>query len=379
MQRSITDTGRREVDGWKLSGECSHKAGMQMALRPNLVTVLLVVSWIAMESGPAIAAPGKCTLARVAEWPVRSGSGSPIIDGEINGQKVGILLDTGAATQLLRSAAIHLGLVRYTDTRDRAVGIGGETVVETVSVDSFAIGDTVRRNWGMRVIGETDLGGDIAALLGEDLFRQSDVEFDLAHNTVRLFQARDCDGTTLAYWTKERAGVIALEDFSGANPSLEFTVEINGKAVRAQLDTGAVRSVLTKAQAEALGVTPDTAGVIAAGCTGGLGAKRLDAWIGPFESFAIGDEMIRNPYLRFADVFRYSKFATTGGHVPRAVAHPDMLLGADFLRSYRVLVAHSQRRIYFTYAGGTVFPKPSQAGHGCDDAPRATPDAAPTP
>ena len=108
-------------------------------------------------------------------------------------------------------------------------------------------------------------------------------------------------------------------------------------------------------------------------------SKARSTAIGPFESFAIGDEMIRNPYLRFADIFRYSKFATTAGHLPRAVAHPDMLLGADFLRSHRVLVAHSQRRIYFTYAGGTVFPKPSQAGHGCDDAPRATPDAAPTP
>ena len=32
-----------------------------------------------------------------------------------------------------------------------------------------------------------------------------------------------------------------------------------------------------------------------------------------------------------------------------------MLLGADFLHAHRVLVAHSQRKIYFTYAGGPVF------------------------
>ena len=32
-----------------------------------------------------------------------------------------------------------------------------------------------------------------------------------------------------------------------------------------------------------------------------------------------------------------------------------MLLGADFLRSHRVLIAHSQQQMYFTYAGGTVF------------------------
>jgi hypothetical protein len=32
-----------------------------------------------------------------------------------------------------------------------------------------------------------------------------------------------------------------------------------------------------------------------------------------------------------------------------------MLLGADFLLAHRVLVAHSQRRIYFTNAGGPMF------------------------
>lgn len=32
-----------------------------------------------------------------------------------------------------------------------------------------------------------------------------------------------------------------------------------------------------------------------------------------------------------------------------------MLLGADFLRTHRVLIFNSQRRIYFTYGGGTTF------------------------
>ncbi len=73
-----------------------------------------------------------------------------------------------------------------------------------MSVDSFEIAGTVRRNWGMSVVGETDLGGDVAALLGEDFLHRAEVEFDLAHNAIRLFQAKDCDSSTLAYWTTER-------------------------------------------------------------------------------------------------------------------------------------------------------------------------------
>ena len=46
-----------------------------------------------------------------------------------------------------------------------------------------------------------------------------------------------------------------------------------------------------------------------------------------------------------------------------------MLLGADFLRAHRLLVAHSQRKIYFTYAGGTVFQETRALKGGSD--PRA--------
>ena len=44
---------------------------------------------------------------------------------------------------------------------------------------------------------------------------------------------------------------------------------------------------------------------------------------------------------------------------------PTMLLGADFLRAHRVLVAHSQRKMYFTYEGGPVFqPRAAEARRG---------------
>lgn len=321
------------------------------------------------------AAGARCTLVKIAEWQTRPGTGSPVVDGTINGRKVGILLDTGAGTALLRSAAIDLGLVRHGDYGGRAIGIGGETAVEVVTVDSFAIGDTVRRNWGMRVLGETDLGGDIAGLLGEDFFHRADVEFDLAHDRVRLFEAKDCADVALAYWTTETPGVVEFTGYSEAFPTIEVPVAINGRSALAQLDSGAFQSVLTKAQAEAAGVTPDTTGVVAAGCSHGLGAKQIRYWIGPFDSFAIGNEVVRNPRIEFADLFRYSRYAQTGSMIARSTAHPDMLLGADFLRAHRVLVAHSQRRIYFTHAGGNVFTaRPDRA---CGEPVPSAPDAKP--
>ncbi len=317
---------------------------------------------LALAGGAAGETP-KCKLARVAEWPVRAEYHRPVVDGEINGKKIGILLDTGAQMSLVRrSATTKLGLTRYEAEGYRAFGVGGETRAEYVHIDEFRIGKAVRKNWRAVVAGEHDFGDDVAVLLGDDFFRQVDIEFDLAHNAVRLYETRDCEGASLAYWTAEPAGVVPIE----AGAEVRLTVAINGKPVRAQLDSGASASMLAMPDAAQLGVTPDTAGVIAGGCTTGLGRKRVDSWIAPFESFAIGNEIIRDPKLRFAPVWEHTTKTETGSRLPSPVAGlPQMLLGADFLRAHRVLIAHSQRKLYFTYAGGTVFP--SAPSKGCSD------------
>lgn len=335
-----------------------------------------VALWLANAGSTAADPPGKCTLARIAEWPVRPMPGGPVVDGMINGQKVGILIDTGATkTMVLRSAARRLGLIRHGDQGSQALGIGGETAVESVLIDELKIGDAVRKSWRMLVTGESDFG-DVAMLLGEDFFQLVDVEFDLAHDAVRLFQAKDCAGRSLAYWSTGDADEVALEPVSAIQPRIELTVAVNGRAVSAMLDSGAGLSVLTLAQAAAVGVTPETPGVAAAGCGRGLGRKPIEVWIGPFTTFAVGHELVRDPRIRFADLWRYSSYKGVGIVSDRPTGGlPDMLLGADFLRSHRVLIAHSQRKMYFTYAGGTVFP--NWAPKACDDLPRHEGDTKP--
>jgi len=50
-----------------------------------------------------------------------------------------------------------------------------------------------------------------------------------------------------------------------------------------------------------LGVTPETPGVVAGGHTIGMGKKAVDVWIGRFQSFAIGNETIKDTTIQFAD------------------------------------------------------------------------------
>jgi hypothetical protein len=306
----------------------------------------------------------KCQLARIAEWPLRADHYRPVVDGEINGQKVGVLLNTGNSRTMIRRAATErLRLPRQQLPGYRAFGVGGETHVEAVNIEEFRVGKSVRKHWRTFVTGEHTTGDDIAVVLGDDFFGGADIEFDLRNNAVRFYQAKDCAGAHLAYWSPQ-ALAVPLDE----NEKVTFTVAINGKPLRAELDSGVGLSILAQPDAEERGVTPSSPGAKPAGCVPGLGGKSYDSWTAPFDTFAIGDELIRNPQIRFADLWRDMTRSETGSRLGsrlRFAGTPQMLLGADFLRSHRVLIARSQKKMYFTYEGGTVF-QVVTTPRGCD-------------
>jgi len=310
-------------------------------------------------TGNLAAAPAKCQFERIAAWPVRIVHNALVVDGAINGKQVGVMLDTGAGTTvILRSAAKQLGLARQPAFGYRAFGVGGETDVEVTTIDEFKIGEgeVTRKGRQVYVAGEQDLGGDVGVILGDDFFHKVDLEFDLAHNAVRLFQSSDCDGVSLAYWAKEAPSVVDIAPVDETRPQIVITVQVNGRRVKALLDSGAAFSVLDRWEASQAGVTPETPGVVAFGSGGGLGRQTVDVWLGPIRAFTIGDEMIQDTTLQFADLYKQATYLPPGSRIPRKVDElQPMLLGVDFLRSHRVLIAHSQRKIYFNYVGGPVF------------------------
>jgi len=333
-------------------------------MRLRLLPALCVAAALAT---PGVAyAQAKCKLLKIVDWPVTFVRGHIVVEGAINGKKIGIILDTGAQmSMILRSSAVRLDLPRREALGWRFYGVGGETKVEIATVDDFKLGAVSSKDMQLYVAGENDFGEGSDVLLGEDFLQKFDVEFDLPAKTVRLFQPKDCDGVSLAYWTKEVAGEVEIERIDESRPRIHLTVHINGKPIEAFLDSGASTSVLSKEDAASVGVTPETQGVVSNRYSGGLGAKLVENWSGPFQSFAIGNESIPDVRIRFAELFKDAKFAETGSRVARKVfERQPMLLGADFLRSHRTFVSHSQRRLYFTYAGGPVFvadpaPKPA--------------------
>lgn len=286
--------------------------------------------------------PPKCRLVQIAEWPVQLRNGLPVIEGAINGRKIGVLLDTGAyASMITHAAAKRFGLFTH-GTSEIVAGVGGQSRVDEVRIDELSIAGAVRKSISVRVGGALRIPG-VDFILGDDFFGLLDVEFDYAKGVVRLFRPQDCRGAFLAYWDPS-ALAVPMED----GQKIVVPVKVNGKAARALLDSGASSSGVAISLAEKLGIASETTGLAPAGCASGIGADLVRSWVARFDTVEIGDQTIRDPRLYVADF--------TAGLSYLHDAPPEVLLGTDFLRTHRVLASRSQRKVYFSYIGGLIFP-----------------------
>jgi hypothetical protein len=203
------------------------------------------------------------------------------------------------------------------------------------------------------VAGDPDDAHGAAMVLGDDFFSEVDAEFDLPDGVVRLFKPTGCTPPQLVYWGAAAYSQATLLPWSRDWPAANVLAVVNGQQVRATLDTGADVSLVDTAKASALGVTNPAP---AARGLHGAGPRRVDSWIGQFDSVAIGDEHISHAKLQVADMIDLSQSTDTGTRLPeRSVQWAQMLIGEDFFHSHRVFVDYGDHLVLFSYQGGPVF------------------------
>ncbi|MGB9332194.1 MAG: aspartyl protease family protein, partial [Steroidobacteraceae bacterium] len=303
----------------------------------------LLLSAVALLLGSRAYAAG-CTLGRLAELPVTMNGTRPMVHAKINGRDAVFLADSGMFYSSLTPATAAEFKLSLTPAPFNFIvrGVGGETrAVYLTKVNTFTIFDLPVPNVDFLVL-PNDMGEGVAGLLGQNVFRIADVEYDLANGVIRFIRPKDCKNADLAYWVA-KSQPYSVIDIDLATPTEPHTVGVaylNGSKIHVIFDTGAAMSALTPEAAKRAGVSLDGPGVDSAGYASGLGRNTVKAWIAPFASFKIGDEEIRNTRLSVAELGMYGT---------------DMLIGADFFLSHRVYVASSQRKLYFTYNGGPVF------------------------
>jgi tetratricopeptide (TPR) repeat protein/predicted aspartyl protease len=294
---------------------------------------------VALLPVPAGAA---CKLDMLAELPVTMSGSQPQIAAKINGQDARFIVDSGAFWSMLTPAAAEQFKLRLRPMPANLTvrGIGGDIDAHVTTINELMIATVPVRHFDF-VVGGSEIALGVAGLIGQNVLRIGDIEYDLANGVIRLMRANDCRKAELAYWAKAQPySVMEIDWASAMDPHTTGIAYVNGAKIRVMFDSGAARSVLSLRAAERAGVRPGGPDVVSGGESGGVGRRRMKTWIGPFASFKIGDEEVRNTRLRIGE--------DVGANV-------DMLIGSDFLLSHRVYVASSQRKLYFTYNGGPVF------------------------
>lgn len=283
---------------------------------------------------------GSCQVVRYGTLPVEIEGGRATTEVKINGADTRFQLDTGSFFNIMSNAtASSLGLkLRAMPFNFRISGIGGTAGAQYTRVKDFGILGTTLNNIDF-LVGGSDAG---YGLLGANLLDFADLEIDMAHGKLSLFKVDGCEKRGLAYWSNGRDFFMA--DLKPADSSTDrrtfIEVTINGKKLRALLDSGAYATALTRHAAERVGIKVDTPDE-KQGITHGFGAKLVKTWIVPVDEFSVGTESIHHSQMQVID-------STLSDGT-------DMLLGLDYLLAHHMFIANSQRKAFFTYNGGRVF------------------------
>jgi tetratricopeptide (TPR) repeat protein/predicted aspartyl protease len=307
----------------------------RLQLRITLLSLLLAAPVL-------VHAADGCKLGRLVEVPITMDGLRPTVEAQINGSPALFTLDSGAFWSTLTPAAAQQYQLRLDNTRLPGLyvaGVGGTSRAALTKVRTFTIFTVPLHNIDF-IVGGSEPGRGSVGLLGQNILRAADIEYDLAKGTMSLFKSVDCKHANLAYWVKpgEPYSMMEIEDSTPQNPHTTGNVNLDGAKIRVVFDTGAATSIVGLRAAASAGVKPGGPGVQEDGYSTGIGRKTVQTWIANFPVLKIGDEEVHNARLRFGDLGDF-----------------DMLLGDDFFLSHRVYVANGLHKLFFTYNGGPVF------------------------
>ena len=310
------------------------------------LAVAFIGIWgVSFTPAAAFAASSGCKLGVFLTIPVTMNGLKPVAEAQVNGHDIQLVVDSGAFFSMLTpSAAEEFKLpLRWAPIGLTVNGLGGAMVTPQVTTVTVTLaGVALPHKWDF-IVGGNEVGGGARGLLGQNILRAADIEYDLANGVVRLIRPEgSCKKMRPTYWAKEDQAYSVM-DINSATPGQPHTTGtgfLNGAKISVMFDTGASTSMLSLRAAERAGIKPDSPGVRPGGTSFGVGQGYVKTWIAPFQSFKIGDEEIRNTHLRMGDI---------------QLTIADMMIGADFFLSHRVYVATGEHKLYFTYNGGPVF------------------------
>jgi predicted aspartyl protease len=260
-----------------------------------------------------------------------SPTGVPLVTLTVNGGAAHLLLDTGAErTTLTEAAARRLGLLTDFDHAQTMRGVGGNVAAGEVKPDLVTGGGRKLPGLTFAVVpvtlppvGEQEVDG----LLGADMLSAYDLDIDLGHHLIKLYDPTTCPVPTLPW----RRTFDEVQGQFSRHRHLAFPVTLDGHKLTAFIDTGAQISLIDAAAAGRMGVTEAALGLDEPLLMQGVSTQVVTAREHRFARLGIADGVLLAPVL---------------GVTPLRLDDADLLLGTDVLRRQRIWLSYASRRIF---------------------------------
>lgn len=279
-----------------------------------------------------------CVVRQKAVVKLNVAGGSISVPVEVNGVTASFILDTGAQRSVVTEAAVkRLGLARDEWVGTTMSGLGGINSRANADPRSMTLGGVLLARRTLNH--DTSLtvgilprfaaaGTVIDGLLGRDYLSAFDLDLDMLGNRLTLYQTSGCAGRFLP-WGGNYA---AIQVSSPAENALVVPVVLDGKPLRALLDTGATSSLLGAPGMFRLGIDLAALQSDPSDLVSGLGPHSVTMRQHRFRSLSVAGQTIDSPVLWVAPV--------------RLTPIVDMLLGADWLAGRQVWISYATRQVF---------------------------------
>ncbi len=287
----------------------------------------------------AVPAPAPAARsARYTEVPLAWDSGRVLVKASVGGHdSLVFIFDTaGGGSVVSPETVARLGIAAGAGDSVQVMGASGAVRLRQVPLPAVSVGGAEVRGI-TAVVAETgrfrrSAGPAYAGILGNDFLRAFDVEVDVPAGRLRLWRRGEGAAPRPGAAPASVANVSPLPGF------VMFDVAVGDSTVRAILDSGAHLSTLNWRAAAGAGVTRGTAGMRVTRAAAGMSGDTVESHHFRFDR--VGVEGLRFPPLemRISDL---PVFAALG-----LGARPTMLVGADLLRTCRVFISYTERRVH---------------------------------
>jgi predicted aspartyl protease len=251
----------------------------------------------------------------------------------VNGTPTEFLADTGAERTILSTAAAkRLGIAAHYEYARRMHSLAAAVSSGDARLRSLGVGSATLADFRV-LVGAVSLpnagGRPLGGLLGADFLGSFEVELDLPHDRLILYQKPPC-AITAPPWREPYVTIAANRSL---HDRLFFPVTLDGHRLAALIDTGAQLTALdTEAAAEA-GVSRATLDRDPSANLRGAAAETVKSRAHRFLRLDIGGEVVRDPVIVVAAL---------------GLQDADLVLGADFLRTRRAWLSYGSHRVFLT-------------------------------